>query len=324
MKATAVAPSNIAFIKYWGKKDEILKLPENGSVSMNLNNLLTTTTIDFSETYKSDEVLFNGTRPKNVDRIINHLNLIRNLSRINLSAKVVTNNNFPTAVGIASSASGFAALTVACDAALNLNLSEKQLSILARQGSGSACRSIPSGFIEWLDGDTSETSYAVSLYPPDYWDIVDVVVIIDDNKKNTPSNTGQKSAQTSPFFPARLANTQNNIRKIKTYLADKNFKAFGELIETEALELHAVMLTSQPPLIYIAPQTLSLIKWVWKARKNGLPIYFTIDAGPNMHLICEKKNCDNVVNLLKEVNFIKQTIVNYPAKGTRTISKHLF
>ena len=324
MKATAVAPSNIAFIKYWGKKDEVLRLPENGSISMNLDNLLTTTTVEFSETYKKDEVLFNGAKTNNIDRIINHLNLIKNFAGVNLNAKVVTNNNFPTAAGIASSASGFAALTAAAAAALNLNFSEKQLSILARQGSGSACRSIPSGFVEWLNGDTSETSYGISLYPPEYWDIIDVVAVIDDKEKNIPSTAGQKSARANPFFPARLANIENKIRKIKICLADKDFKAFGELVEAEALELHAIMSTSQPPLFYMAPRTVSLIKWVWEARKNGLPIYFTLDAGPNVHLLCEKKNSENAIDSLKKIDFIKKIIVNCPAKGAKTINEHLF
>src|SRR3989344_2976508 len=156
MKETAIAPSNIAFTKYWGRKDELLRLPENGSVSMSLSNLLTTTTVEFSKDYEKDEVIINGKTPKDIEieRVVTHLDRVRKLAKINLKAKVSSNNNFPIAVGLSSAASGFAALTLAASKAAGLNLSEKELSILARQASGSACRSIPNGFVEWLDGNT--------------------------------------------------------------------------------------------------------------------------------------------------------------------------
>lgn len=178
MKATAVAPSNIAFIKYWGTKDDVLRLPKNGSISMNLSNLLTTTTVEFNPDFYQDIVTVdNEQKVIEGNRVIKHLDRIRSLAKIDYKAKVVSNNNFPSSKGLSASASGFAALTVAGAAAAGLKLSEEELSILARQGSGSACRSIPDGFVEWLDGDTSETSYSVSLYKPDYWDIVDIVEI---------------------------------------------------------------------------------------------------------------------------------------------------
>src|SRR3989344_8081503 len=179
MKATTIAPSNIAFIKYWGKKDEVLRLPENGSVSMNLSNLLTTTTVEFNTSLKDDEITINNKRESNKgSRAVKHLDRIRKLAKIETKAKVVTENNFPTGTGLSSSASGFAALTLAGAFAAGLNLSERELSILARQGSGSACRSIPDGFSEWLDGDTNETSYGIFLHPENYWDIVDVVAVV--------------------------------------------------------------------------------------------------------------------------------------------------
>ena len=205
-KVTAIAPSNIAFTKYWGKKDEILRLPIHGSISMTLSNLLTSTTVEFSKEFKKDEVIINGeVEEGETSRVINHLDRIRKLAGINLFAKVISNNNFPTGTGLASSASGFAALTLAASKAAGLNLSEKELSILARQGSGSACRSIPSGFVEWLDGNTSETSYAVQIFPPNYWAIADVVVILSQGKKEVSSTLGQQSAFSSPFMKVRIS-----------------------------------------------------------------------------------------------------------------------
>src|SRR3989339_1401000 len=206
MKATAIAPSNIAFTKYWGRKDETLRLPENGSICMCLSNLLTTTTVEFSQGYQQDEVTINGggLEAGEAKRIIKHLDRIRKPAGIDRKAKVVSNNNFPTGTGLSSSASGFAALTLAASKAAGLDLSEKDLSILARQGSGSACRSIPGGFVEWLDGDTSETSYAVQIFPPNHWDIIDIVAVVSENKKEVSTSVGQQSAQSSPFMEVRL------------------------------------------------------------------------------------------------------------------------
>jgi diphosphomevalonate decarboxylase len=226
MKATVIAPSNIAFIKYWGRKDEVLRLPENGSISMNLSNLTTTTTVEFQMSShlpggNSDEIIINGKKEENEgNRAIKHLNRIRDLAKIDYKAKVVTKNNFPTGTGLSSSASGFAALTIAASRAAGLKLSEKELSILARQGSGSACRSIPDGIVEWLDGNTSETSYGVSLYPENYWDIVDVIVIVSKNKKEVSTTEGQKLAVSSPFFPVRLAKIKEKINLIKKHMRE--------------------------------------------------------------------------------------------------------
>ena len=325
MKATAVAPSNIAFIKYWGRKDEILRLPENGSISMNLSDLLTTTTVEFNPDFKKDLIIINDKKEEGEgSRVVKHLDRIRKLVKINYRAKVVSQNNFPTGTGLSSSASGFAALTVAGAKAAGLNLSEKELSILARQGSGSACRSIPDGFVEWLDGDTNETSYAVSLYPHSYWDIVDVVTIVSKNKKDVSTTEGQKLAGSSPFFPLRLERINERIKLIKKYLKEKDFKNFGELIEQEALELHAIMLTSSPSLIYWLPGTLKVMHAVKRWREEGLQVYFTVNTGQDIHLICQKKDIEKVVRKAKEVSDVQKTIINYPSKGARLTKNHLF
>lgn len=320
MKATAMAPSNIAFIKYWGKKDSLLNIPENGSISMNLSHLLTTTTVEFDPALKNDEIVINGQKDeKKAARVSLHLDRIRKLAEISTKAKVVSKNNFPTGTGLSSSASGFAALTVAAANASGLELSEKQLSILARQGSGSACRSIPDGFTEWLEGDTDETSYAVSLYKPDYWDIVDIVAIVNIGPKDVPTSEGQKLAQSSPFFSVRQKHMQNKIAKIKKFMKEKDFPAFGEIAESEALELHAIMLTSKPSLIYWLPGTIRLMKLVQKWRNDGLPVYFTVNTGQDIHVICQKKDTKRVSKLLEEIEEVKEVIVNLPARGARIV-----
>jgi len=325
MKATAVAPSNIAFIKYWGKKDEDLKIPENGSVSMNLSNLLTTTTVEFSPEFKKDTMIINSENDyKESNKVIKQLDLIRKRANLFQKAKVVSINNFPAGTGLSSSASGFAALTLAATKAAGLNLGEKELSIFARQGSGSACRSIPDGFVEWLDGGTSDTSYAISLYSPDYWKIVDIVAIVSREKKDISSTDGQKFASTSPLFKTRLNNINKKIKRFKESLETRNFTQFGQIIEEEALELHAIMLTSIPSLIYWLPETLKIMKLVKKWRTDGLETYFTVNTGQDIHLIIEEKNKKKLVEKLKKIKEVKNIIVNQPANGARLVNKHLF
>jgi diphosphomevalonate decarboxylase len=325
MKATAVAPSNIAFIKYWGTKDEVLRLPKNPSISMNLSNLLTTTTVEFNNAFKKDSVELNGKKETlDNNRALKHIDRIRRLAKFKTKVKIVTQNNFPTSTGLSSSASGYAALSVAGAAAAGLKLSEKELSILARQGSGSACRSIPDGFTEWLDGNTSDTSYAVSLYPEKYWDIVDVVAVVSTNKKEISSTEGHKLAATSAFLEKRLELNKEKMKLIKQYMKEKNFTAFGELVESEALELHAIYITSHPSLVYLLPASLKLLHMVKQWRQKGIEVYFTVNTGQDVHLICQKKDEKNVVALVKKIEEVRDIIVNNPANGARLVTNHLF
>lgn len=325
MKATAIAPSNIAFTKYWGRKDEVLRLPENGSISMCLSNLLTTTTVEFSPAFKKDQITINGISEKNeIERVSKHLDTIRRMAKIEHNAKVVSNNNFPSSTGLSSSASGFAALTLATSCAAGLELSEKDLSILARQGAGSACRSIPGGFVEWLDGNTSETSYAKTIFPASYWAISDVVAIVSEGKKEIPTSVGHAAANSSPFMATRLKAMKQKNEMVKKFIKNRNFKGLGELSEAEALELHAIMLTQTPPLIYWTPGTLNLMKLTSHWRKEGLPVYFTINTGQDIHLIAEQKNVDKVVAKLRALKEVRDIVVNTPGEGVRLSSNHLF
>jgi diphosphomevalonate decarboxylase len=298
MKATAIAPANIAFIKFWGKKDASLRLPYNPSISMNVSGCTTTTTVEFSKNFSSDSV----SEGFNERRILDHIDRLRKIAGSKEKVKVITKNNFPRSAGIASSASGFAALTVAAVAALGLKLSEKELSALARLGSGSACRSIPDGFVKW------EGEYARSLYPPDYWDIRDVLVIVDTKTKKISSSEGHDRAETSPYFKKRLGHMPGRIARMEEALETKNFRLFGEVIEEECLDMHHVMQTQTPPLYYWSDQTTRVIK---KVKSSGIPAYFTIDAGPNVHVLCEAKDEKRVTELFKNYKII----VNKPARG---------
>ena len=325
MKSTARAHSNIAFIKYWGRKNEELRLPTNGSISMNLSNLHTTTTVEFQENLEADLVEIDYKMDTiEIERVSNHLDRIRKIAGISTHARVQSINSFPSGTGLSSSASGFAALTMAGAQAAGLMLSEKELTILARQGSGSASRSIPNGFVEWKDAETSENSYSYSLYPADHWDIVDIVAVVSKEKKDISTSLGQQRVDTSVFFQTRLAHIQEKINICKTIISKKDFTQFGKIIEMEALELHAIMLTSWPSLIYWLPQSISLMKQVKKWREEGLEVYFTVNTGQDVHILCKKKDEERVISKLATLENIVKIISNSPSRGAYFIREHLF
>ncbi|PIZ63002.1 diphosphomevalonate decarboxylase [Candidatus Roizmanbacteria bacterium CG_4_10_14_0_2_um_filter_39_13] len=325
MKATAIAHPNVALIKYWGRKDEMLRLPTNGSISINLSEMTTTTTVEFSDTFTTDAITINDEVITNEsDRAIKHLDRIRILAQSELKAKVVSKNNFPSSTGLSSSSSGFAALTIAGTQALGLELSEKELSILARLGSGSACRSIPDGWVEWKDAETSEESYASTIFPSDHWNLVDVVAVVSTEKKDVPTSMGQKLAQTSPFFEARQKSMQSKISELKKYISNRRFKSFGEIIEAEALNMHAVMITSSPSLIYWSTGTLQLMKQVQKWRTEGLSAYFTINTGQDTHILVQEENAHTLIEKLNKVSYVKKVIKNSISQGVHLSQTHLF
>jgi len=338
-KATAVAPTNIAFAKYWGKESQTEKRPVNGSVSMTLggydgrDGLQTTTTVEFGD-YKEDEFWLNGKKidGKKAEKVFTHLDRVRAERRtrmgdsFDMRAKVMSENNFPTDTGLSSSSSGFAALTVAGVAAAGLELSERELSILSRQGSGSSCRSIPGGFVEWKVGKTSEDSYAYQLHPPSHWDLTDVVAVVSESPKKVGSTEGQKNANTSPLFSHRKATMPAKIEQMKKLIAAKDFASFGELLEREALELHAQFITQNPPLLYMSPESLRIMHLVRAWREElDLAAYFTLNTGQDIHLICEGKTVKALIKQLEQHrDFVKDIIPNSAGEGAHLIDHHLF
>ncbi|KPJ70291.1 hypothetical protein AMJ51_02335 [Microgenomates bacterium DG_75] len=326
MKTTAKAPANIAFIKYWGKKNAKLRLPLNSSIAMNLDKIFTLTTVEFLPTLKTDQIEMVGEKikEKEASRIEAHLDRIRKLAKIKLKARVRSKNNFPKGTGIASSASGFAALSLAGTTAAGLKLSQKKLSILARLGSGSACRSIPDGFVEWRKGDSDKTSIAHSLYSPDYWQIADIVAIVTKTEKKVPSTEGHARAESSPFLIPRVARMEGKVRAVKRALKKKDFSQLGSIIEEDGIDMHAVMMTSRPPIIYWLPKTVEIILAVLRLREEGLESYFTIDAGPTVHVICQRKNSAKIRKALTKIRGIHKISVNYPSVGARLTKNHLF
>ncbi|MBP9820109.1 diphosphomevalonate decarboxylase [Candidatus Woesebacteria bacterium] len=299
-KVTVRVCTDIALIKYWGKKDERLRLPENGNISMKLNGLDTTTSVEFKSGLEHDVVTIDGESSQSaVARVTSHLDRVRSLAGISERAVVESANNFPKSTGLSSSSSAFAALTVAATKAAGLNLSERELSILARQGSGSACRCVCEGFVEWLDGDSSETSYAQTLHPSNYWDIRDLVVIVATKEKPISSTEGHTTARTSPFYERRLIGITSKIQSLKSSLAMRDFEQLGEVVEKEALEFHSILFTSNPPLIAWLPGTVAVMHAVVRLRAEGVPAYFTINTGFNVHVLTLPEYESKVVTALR-------------------------
>ena len=324
-KATFKASSDIALVKYWGKKDEELRLPENGSVSINLEGLNTTTTVEFDKEYIKDEVVIEGESNRSeVGRVVEHLDRIRELAETNLKARVVSTNSFPKGTGLSSSGSGLSALTMAGAKALDLDLTEKELSILARKGSGTACRCVCGGFVEWRDGDKSEDSYSETIFPSSHWDIRDVVVVVDEGMKKVSSTEGHTTAQSSILFRERQKRIGKKIEDLKGYIQNKDFSGFGELVEREALEFHSVLLTSEPPLVAWYPGTLEVIHAVHELRDKGVECYFTINTGFNVHVLTLPTYEDQVRDKMEQLSLVKKVIQTKVGDGPKELSEHLF
>ena len=316
---TARANPNIAFIKYWGNREDALRLPANGSISMNLEGLETRSTVHFNEGRPLDEVKINGriAGGKARTRVAKMLDEVRALAGIQLYAKVDSGNNFPSGAGIASSASAFAALALASTSAAGLKLDEADLSRLARRSSGSACRSIPGGFVEWQVGTGEADSYAVSIAPPGHWDLADCIVVVSSEHKATGSTEGHAIAGTSPLQFARVADTPRRLEICRNAILQRDFDAFAEIVELDSNMMHAVMMTSRPPLFYWKPSSLTVMQAVRSERAKGLPVCYTIDAGPNVHVITEKTQAEQVAALLRtlpDVTEVRIASVGGPAR----------
>ena len=308
--AAAIANSNIALIKYWGNVDARLRLPANGSISMNLAGLETHTQVTFDPTLCSDELWLNGqlTYGAALWRVSEHLERVRALADLQIGARVVSSNNFPTGAGIASSASAFAALSLAASRAAGLHLDERQLSHLARRASGSACRSAPSGFVEWQAGTDDASSYAYTIFPPEHWALTDCVAVISRAHKSTGSTQGHALAGTSPLQAARLADTPRRLELCRHALRQRDFAALAEVIEQDSHLMHAVMMTGAPAVLYWQPATLAVMQAVAEWRGQGLPAACTIDAGPNVHVIGPAEAAPEIQRRLLELPGVLQVL----------------
>lgn len=330
MKKTAIANANIALIKYWGKRDPELFLPYNSSISLTLDGLNTITTVEFNG-YDQDVFILNNQEikeGKELEKLIRHLDLIRKIAGVNKKAKIISKNNFPTASGLASSASGFAALTLAATKAFGMNLDSKELSIVSRQGSGSSARSCLEGFVEWAKGEKQDgtDSYAKQIAPADHWpEFRMIITIVSSRAKKISSRAGMaKTVETSPMYKVWLDTIERDLDNARQGILKKDIALTGSTAEMNCLKMHSTMITTNPLIIYWQPATLEIIHSVLKWRNEGLECYFTIDAGPQVKVICLEDQVKELKKRLQSLNGVKQVIVCKPGQGPELTEKHLF
>lgn len=317
--ASAIANPNIAFIKYWGNCDPEARIPANGSISMNLDGLTTTTTVKFDQFLLVDQVEINGKPAAGaaLSRVIDFLDIVRHMAGIDAFAKVTSENNFPMGAGIASSASAFAALSLAASRAAGLELSERQLSQLARKGSGSACRSVPGGFVEWKVDACDYDSAAESIAPPQHWGLLDCVVVITQEHKAVGSTEGHNLAYTSPLQIARVEDAPRRLDVCRRAILDRDFDLLAQIVELDSNMMHAIMMTSRPSILYWQPVTFTVMDAVINWRKSGLPVCYTIDAGPNVHVITQSEYALQVISQLNQVEGVQQILTARPGGAAR-------
>ncbi|QAY60493.1 diphosphomevalonate decarboxylase [Microbacterium protaetiae] len=292
--STAVAHPNIALVKYWGKRDDSLILPLTGSLSLTLDVFPTTTTVVVDPHAEADQIVFDAAPATGsaAARITAFLDLVRTLAGTNARARVDTRNSVPTGAGLASSASGFAALAVAAADAYGLTLDQRALSRLARRGSGSACRSIIPGAAIWHAGLDDATSFAEHVDGPD---LGMVIAVVDAGAKAVSSREAmRRTRDTSPYADAWVHAAEADLALMQQAFAAGDIGMIGEVTESNALRMHAAIMGCRPPIRYLAPQSVALFDAAARLRAQGLQAYATADAGPNVVFVCPAGEVDAV------------------------------
>ncbi|MEM6726923.1 MAG: diphosphomevalonate decarboxylase [Pseudomonadota bacterium] len=296
--AEAFAPSNIALSKYWGKRDAALNLPLNSSLSISLGAWGTRTKVGPAD---KDQIVFNGdVLPAGYDfsrKIVRFVERFRRWQRAPL--RIETENSIPTAAGLASSASGFAALAKALNGAWQLGLSPEQLSLLSRYGSGSATRSHWQGFARWEKGEAPDGSDSFARGLGVDWPAFRIAIVpVDTGPKAKSSTDGMRhTVETSPLFAPWPARAEADCDAMEAAVRARDFATLGPLVEANALAMHATMMAARPALAYLKAGSWRVLEALWAARDQGLAAYATMDAGPNIKLVFEAQSTDDVLSL---------------------------
>lgn len=304
--AVAEANANIALIKYWGKRDEQLILPYSSSLSLTLGGFSTKTSVHFDDSLEDDSVCLNNTelsgdllQSNERARIVKMLDMVRKMAGIESHARVVSKNTVPTAAGLASSASGFAALASAASYAAGLRLNARELSILARKGSGSACRSIYGGLVLWNAGTSSETSYAEPIESPKDLNLAMVAVVLNASKKKISSRAAMRqTVETSPLYKSWIESCKDDITTALQAIKNCDLEALGEVSERNALGMHAAMRAANPSVDYLTQESHAVLRVVHQMRGDGWPVWATMDAGPNVKVLTSAEQVLRVKNEL--------------------------
>ena len=327
---TAIATPNIALIKYWGKRDERLILPTNSSISMTMGEEFNTkTSVMFTDKIDDDIFYINGTRQDLSDKDIKErfaiMGILKDMAGTKARAMVVSENSFPTAAGLASSASGIAAMVFAANAALDLNLDIRSMSIIARQGSGSSCRSLAGGFVKWERGTKADgtDSYIRQIAPSSHWpDLIDIVSIVSKSKKKISSRAGMKqTVESSVLYSARPGYAEKACADMENAIIGKNFEKLGLLTIKDSNNMHSVMLDTYPPIIYLNDVSREIISSIdnLNAESGKVIAAYTFDAGPNAHVLTLEKYKNAVEKALSEIEGIEKTYATKAGNGPRIL-----
>lgn len=324
MKTSVRACSNLALIKYWGNIDPYWHLPTNDSISVSLESLNSTTTLEFGSDY-SDVAYLNDKiiAGEGYDRIKFLLKHFRDFTNFHEPVFIKSENNFPTAAGIASSASGFGALAHVLYEASGIKYSKIDVSKLARLGSGSAARTIHPGYAHWIKGSDHDSSYAVKIKEPDEMRVI--VSITEKAAKPVSSFEAMElSKDLSPFFMQKAEQSTEHIPEMITAIQNNDFSTIGDIAQKEANNLHAVINTTGLGISYWNVGTLEIMKFVNGLREAGTETYYTIDAGPQVKILCQPKDENSIIKELQELSYVKDIISSKVGFGSRKISSHLF
>jgi diphosphomevalonate decarboxylase len=309
------ANSNLAFVKYWGKAPQGVNRAASGSISVTLDGLSTVAGVSFESGLGEDEI---GAAPAARPAVAAFLDRARSFLGENRRARVRLASNFPVAAGLASSASVFAALAMAVAEAAGRELPPQDLAALARAGSGSACRSLHGGFVEWIPdarGDRVEP-----LAPPEHWPLAILVAITSPRPKAVGSREGMnRTAATSPYYSAWLACGARDLGPVREAIRRRDLPALGEAIERNCLRMHAAAIAAEPPLLYWEPATLGVIRAVWAMRSEGTGAWFSIDAGPQVKVLCEPYDAEVVAARLRAVEGVVQVLRSRPGGGPQRL-----
>lgn len=317
--AQARARANIALAKYWGKLDAERNLPAVPSISMTLDPLVTETSVEFRADLARDEMILNGepALAAEVTRTTTLLDKVRAESGLSYRARVASKNHFPTASGLASSASGFAALAAAARAAAGLPYDAAKTSDLARQSSASAARSVYGGFVELPAGKRGENVLSAHvLFPPAHFDLAIVVAVTAEGRKSVGSTDGMTHTRdTSPYYEAWVRSAPALADEVRTGLETRNLKRIGEAMEQSTLAMHACGMAAAPGLLYWQPATLAAFHRVRELRTEGVEVYATMDAGPHVKALCRAGDVAKVAAALEAVPGVLRTLRATPGPG---------
>ena len=317
---TARAHTNIALVKYWGKKDQKLIIPQTDSLSLTLNEFYADTGVEFRDDLTADDIEIDGqpVTGHSAEKVKDFLDHIRQISGNHNYAKVISTNHVPVSAGLASSASAFAALATAASKAAGLNLDRRSLSRLARRGSGSATRSIYGGLVEWHRGTDDQSSFAEPIMEKVDFGIEMIAILINTTKKKISSRQGmQSSVESSPYYPTWRKVVAHDMEAI----SNKDIDQIGHIAEENALRMHALTLSADPGYTYFNGDTIHAIQAINDLRSQGVSCYYTMDAGPNVKVIYDQKDRKKIVQYLGNLFGKERLIISQPGPGVEIIDK---